>query len=73
MITQSGQEIMSVELHVGSRSIFADAILGGQSSDPPPGRDAHRLLALAPGRTVRGKRLARSGPEPKASAAQVRA
>jgi len=25
MITQSGQEIMSVELHVGSRSIFADA------------------------------------------------
>jgi GNAT superfamily N-acetyltransferase len=25
MITQPGQEVMSVELHVGSRSIFADA------------------------------------------------
>jgi hypothetical protein len=25
MITQAGQEILPVELHVGSRSIFADA------------------------------------------------
>jgi hypothetical protein len=31
MITQPGREIMPVELHVGSRSIFADAGFAGVS------------------------------------------
>ena len=38
MVMEPGQEVMSVELHVGR----------GRSSDPPPGGDAHRLLGATP-------------------------
>ena len=49
MLTQPGQEITSGELHVGSRSIFEAAGFEEVSHPtPPPGRDAHRLLAKRP-------------------------
>jgi GNAT superfamily N-acetyltransferase len=37
-------DVMPVELHVGSHSIFADRVRRDQSSDSPQGRDAHGPL-----------------------------
>jgi hypothetical protein len=42
MITQPGQEVMAVELHVGSRSIFAAAGFAEVSS-PTPRRVVMRI------------------------------
>ena len=46
MIPERGKDIPWGELHVGHGSIFAAAGFAEvKSPDPPPRRDAHRLLA----------------------------
>ena len=51
MLTQTGQEIMSVELHVGSRNIFADAGFA-EVSHPTLRRVVMRIDVLGGGRPV---------------------